>query len=80
MEWSNSQKEPTKNWINHGGLGGANYNQPFQMFPGCTSRGFKIAVPINLGWFEYRRITVTSREDDYGRGINNDGNCNGGKG
>ena len=33
MEWSNSEKEPTKNWINHGRLGeGASHNQLLQMF------------------------------------------------
>jgi hypothetical protein len=27
MEWSNSERNPTKNWINHGRLGGASHNQ-----------------------------------------------------
>ena len=46
---------------------------------GCASRGFDIAAPIELGSFEYRRITVTGREDDYGGGgIGDDGD--GGKG
>lgn len=34
----------------------------------CGTRGFDIARPIDLGAFEYRRITVTGREDDYGGG------------
>ncbi|KAL9184948.1 hypothetical protein ACHAXT_002725 [Thalassiosira profunda] len=34
----------------------------------CGMRGFDIAKPIDLGSFEYHRITVTGREDDYGGG------------
>eukprot|EP00585_Thalassiosira_rotula_P004608 CAMPEP_0196135906 /NCGR_PEP_ID=MMETSP0910-20130528/4386_1 /TAXON_ID=49265 /ORGANISM="Thalassiosira rotula, Strain GSO102" /LENGTH=843 /DNA_ID=CAMNT_0041396103 /DNA_START=11 /DNA_END=2542 /DNA_ORIENTATION=+ len=32
----------------------------------CGLRGFDLSNPIDLGSFEYRRITVTGREDDYG--------------
>eukprot|EP00571_Detonula_confervacea_P011054 CAMPEP_0172305624 /NCGR_PEP_ID=MMETSP1058-20130122/6875_1 /TAXON_ID=83371 /ORGANISM="Detonula confervacea, Strain CCMP 353" /LENGTH=846 /DNA_ID=CAMNT_0013017279 /DNA_START=7 /DNA_END=2543 /DNA_ORIENTATION=+ len=32
----------------------------------CGVRGFDITQPIDLGSFEYQRITVTGREDDYG--------------
>lgn len=32
----------------------------------CSVRGFDISHPIDLGSFEYQRITVTGREDDYG--------------
>ena len=32
----------------------------------CGVRGFDISKPIDLGSFEYQRITVTGREDDYG--------------
>ncbi|KAL7526044.1 hypothetical protein ACHAXR_003355 [Thalassiosira sp. AJA248-18] len=35
---------------------------------GCGVRGFDISKPIDLGSFEYQRITVTGREDDYGGG------------
>lgn len=33
----------------------------------CTIRGFNITRPINLGSLEYHRVTVSGREDDYGR-------------
>ncbi|KAL7535176.1 hypothetical protein ACHAWF_005078 [Thalassiosira exigua] len=32
----------------------------------CRARGFDVDRPVDLGTFEYRRITVTGREDDYG--------------
>mmetsp|Transcript_8049 Transcript_8049/g.12118 ORF Transcript_8049/g.12118 Transcript_8049/m.12118 type:complete len:209 (+) Transcript_8049:1-627(+) len=32
----------------------------------CGLRGFDLSNPIDLGSFEYQRITVTGREDDYG--------------
>lgn len=32
----------------------------------CGERGFDLLRPIDLGYFEYQRITVTGREDDYG--------------
>eukprot|EP00580_Thalassiosira_gravida_P021146 CAMPEP_0201675524 /NCGR_PEP_ID=MMETSP0494-20130426/39775_1 /ASSEMBLY_ACC=CAM_ASM_000839 /TAXON_ID=420259 /ORGANISM="Thalassiosira gravida, Strain GMp14c1" /LENGTH=810 /DNA_ID=CAMNT_0048158001 /DNA_START=193 /DNA_END=2622 /DNA_ORIENTATION=- len=32
----------------------------------CGLRGFDLSNPIDLGLFEYQRITVTGREDDYG--------------
>jgi hypothetical protein len=34
----------------------------------CAARGFDVDGSIDLGSFEYRRITVTGREDDYGGG------------
>ena len=37
----------------------------------CGVRGFDITKPIDLGTFEYQRITVTGREDDYGGGSSN---------
>ena len=43
----------------------------------CGERGFDISRPIDLGSFEYQRITVTGREDDYG-GSDNDGEEEGG--
>ena len=39
---------------------------------GCRARGFDIERPIDLGSFEYRRITVTGREDEYGGGNSDD--------
>jgi hypothetical protein len=68
MEWSNSQKEPTKNRINLGGLGGQATINHFKCFQGAPRGGFKIAASIDLGLFEYPRIRVTGREDDYGGG------------
>ena len=38
----------------------------------CGVRGFDISKPIDLGSFEYHRITVTGREDDYGSPIMDD--------
>jgi hypothetical protein len=38
----------------------------------CAMRGFDVDAPIDLGSFEYRRITVTGREDDYGGGSGNE--------
>ena len=32
----------------------------------CTTRGFDIMQPIELGTIEYQRVTVSGREDDYG--------------
>ena len=38
----------------------------------CGVRGFDVSEPIDLGSFEYHRITVTGREDDYGSPITDD--------
>ena len=38
----------------------------------CAARGFDFSDPIDLGSFEYQRITVTGREDDYGGGDDED--------
>ncbi|KAL3771284.1 hypothetical protein ACHAWO_005941 [Cyclotella atomus] len=32
----------------------------------CTTRGFDVTNPIDLGSLEYQRVTVSGREDDYG--------------
>ena len=34
----------------------------------CSSLGFDVDRPIDLGTIEYERITVTGRGDDYGAG------------
>lgn len=41
----------------------------------CSARGFEIASPIDLGSFEYQRIAVSGREDDYG-GVGEDEGSN----
>jgi hypothetical protein len=50
MEWSNSQKEPIKNWINHGQKGGGKLQSTIATI--STAGGISLSPNSNIQSFE----------------------------